>query len=227
MDISNKVIVVTGAFGQLGAAVSEEVKRLGGKVALLDLLDKKSPDSDPSWSVDLTSYPQARDTMEAIFKNYGVIDGLVNVAGGFTWQTLEKSAALAEWEQMFAMNVSTCVHASKAVLPYLLRRGGGRIVNISAAGSAKAAAGMGAYAASKSGVARFTEALACELKDKKITVNAVLPGVIDTPRNREDMPGGDFSAWVSLEDIARVIGFLLSDAASGITGALVPVTGRS
>ena len=85
---------------------------------------------------------------------------------------------------------------------------------------------MGAYAASKAGVQRFTEALAEELKDQGVTVNAILPGIIDTPRNRIDMPQADFSRWVSPEAIAQVILFLASDAAGAVTGAAIPVTGR-
>ncbi|HSN01132.1 MAG TPA: SDR family oxidoreductase, partial [Rudaea sp.] len=100
------------------------------------------------------------------------------------------------------------------------------IVNISAAGSVKAGAGMGAYAASKSGVARLTEALSEELKDRGITVNAVLPSTIDTAANRADMPKADFSRWVSPAQLADVIVFLLSDRASAVTGALLPVMGR-
>ena len=84
---------------------------------------------------------------------------------------------------------------------------------------------MGAYAASKAGVHRLTEALAAEHKGK-ITVNAVLPSIIDTSANRESMPKADFSKWVSPQELAEVVLFLASDAASAVTGALLPVTGR-
>jgi NAD(P)-dependent dehydrogenase (short-subunit alcohol dehydrogenase family) len=93
-------------------------------------------------------------------------------------------------------------------------------------GAVKAAAGMGAYAASKAGVAKLTEALADELKGRGITVNAILPSTLDTPRNRLDMPKADFSRWVTLTEAAEVIAFLVSDAASAVTGALIPVVGR-
>jgi NAD(P)-dependent dehydrogenase (short-subunit alcohol dehydrogenase family) len=99
-------------------------------------------------------------------------------------------------------------------------------VNIGAAGAIKAAAGMGAYAASKAGVAKLTESLADELKDRGVTVNAVLPSIIDTPVNRADMPTADFDRWVRPEQIADLIVFLLSDRSSAITGALIPITGR-
>ena len=85
---------------------------------------------------------------------------------------------------------------------------------------------MGAYAASKSGVARLTEALAEELKDRGVTVNAVLPSIIDTPANRAAMPDADASRWVTPGALARVIAFLLSDDATPITGACLPVSGR-
>ncbi|NYT23473.1 SDR family NAD(P)-dependent oxidoreductase [Alcaligenaceae bacterium] len=226
MSLRDKVIVITGALGQLGGAVAKEVMRREGQVALVDTRHDPGAGAGRTWVVDLRSFPDVRDTMDDIARRFGGIDGLVNVAGGFTWQTLEDSTDLAEWEQMFSMNVMTCVNASKAALPHLLRRDAGRIVNVSAAGSIKAATGMGAYAASKSGVARFTEALADELKNRRITVNAVLPSIIDTPRNREDMPDGDFSAWVKADEVAQTIIFLLSDAAAGVTGSLIPVTGR-
>ena len=111
-------------------------------------------------------------------------------------------------------------------LPFLIESGRASIVNIGAMGAVKAGAGMGAYAASKAGVTKLTEALAEELKDKGITVNALLPSIIDTPPNRADMPKADFDRWVKPEQLADVILFLVSDRASAITGALLPVTGR-
>jgi len=124
-----------------------------------------------------------------------------------------------------SVSVPTAVAACRAALPHL-PDGRGRIVNIGAAGATRAAAGMGAYAASKSGVARLTEAMAEEFKDRGITVNAVLPSILDTPANRSEMPGADPARWVSPDALAQVIAFLLSDAAAPINGALIPVKGR-
>jgi NAD(P)-dependent dehydrogenase (short-subunit alcohol dehydrogenase family) len=107
----------------------------------------------------------------------------------------------------------------------LLASDAGRIINVGAIGALQAASGMGAYAASKSGVHRLTEALAAELKGK-ITVNAVLPSIIDTAANRASMPKADFSKWVTPQELAQVILFLASDEASAVTGALLPVSGR-
>ena len=132
---------------------------------------------------------------------------------------------MAAWDRMFALNAKTALTASKAALPHLIESRGA-IVNVGANAALKAGAGMGAYAASKAGVARLTEALAEELKDRGITVNAVLPSIIDTPANRADMPKADFGKWVKPGQLADVIVFLLSEKSQAITGALLPVTGR-
>ena len=126
---------------------------------------------------------------------------------------------------MFALNLKTTLNASQAALPYLVASGAGRIVNVGALAALKAGAGMGPYAASKSGVHRFTESLAEEFKGRSVTVNAVLPSTIDTPANRTSMPDADFSKWVAPGDLAAVILFLASREAGAVTGALVPVTG--
>ena len=126
---------------------------------------------------------------------------------------------------MYALNVTTALNASRAAIPHLIVSGAGRIVNVGALGALQASAGMGPYAASKAGVHRLTEALAAEYKGK-ITVNAVLPSIIDTSANRASMPKADFSKWVRPTELADVILFLASDAASAVTGALLPVSGR-
>jgi len=227
MQLEGKVVVVTGASGHLGRAVAEEVRAQGGRVAALDVSAAPAPEGGRAWSLDLTSLADATRVFPEIAAHFGRIDGLANVAGGFRWQTLAGSEDLSEWTALQAMNLQTCVTASRAALPWLQRAGAGRIVNVGATGAVKGASGMGAYAASKAGVMRFTEALADELKLQGITVNAVLPSIIDTPANRADLPQANHDRWVRPQEIARVIAFLLSDAASAVTGALVPVTGKT
>jgi len=196
----------------------------GARVAMLDMAPVQAPAGARAWRVDLASLPAVRLAMQEAAGVYGRFDGLVNVAGGFMSETLAQGADLSAWQRMFTLNVVTCVAACKAALPFL--REGGRIVNIGAAGAQRGSAGTGPYAAAKAGVARFTESLADELKDRRITANAVLPGVIDTPRNRADMPDADFDAWATPDEVARTVGFLLSEDAGNISGALVPVAAR-
>ncbi|HEY6643723.1 SDR family oxidoreductase [Povalibacter sp.] len=229
MNLSGKRIAVTGAFGALGSVVSAAVKSAGASVACVDFAPvTKAPAALQGYvligAVDLGNAAAASAAIQSAASQLGGLDGIVNIAGGFRWEMVADGDA-ATWDFMFNVNVRTVLNASKAALP-LLRTPGARIVNIGAAGAVKAAAGMGAYAAAKAGVARLTEALADELKDGGVTVNAVLPSIIDTAANRADMPGAQFDRWVKPEQVADLIVFLLSDRASAVTGALIPITGR-
>src|SRR5690606_27287447 len=100
------------------------------------------------------------------------------------------------WDFLFNLNTRSILNTTAVVVPIMLKSGGGKIINISANGAKQGAAAMGAYLASKSAVWRLTESMALELRDKKINVNCILPSLIDTPRNRADMPGADYSKWV-------------------------------
>jgi NAD(P)-dependent dehydrogenase (short-subunit alcohol dehydrogenase family) len=223
-ELNNKLVVVTGALGVLGRAVAETAADAGATVVAVDRVDGTPPrGAQAAPALDLGDADATRAAMAAIAKRHGRIDALVNVAGGFRWETVT-DGSLETWDQLYGINVRTAVNACRAVLPHL--PAGGRIVNIGAAGAVKAAMGMGAYAASKAGVARLTEALAEELKPRDITVNAVLPSIIDTPANRADMPDADPAQWVSPRALAEVIAFLLGPRAAAVTGALIPVTGR-
>lgn len=230
MNLSGKKIAITGAFGVLGTAVASAVRAAGASVACIDSAPatkarlSASADCVLLGDVDLSSAAAAATAFGSAAKQLGGLDGIVNIAGGFRWETVA-DGDIATWDFMFNVNVRTAVNAIRAALP-LLKAPGARIVNIGAAGAIKAAAGMGSYAASKAGVAKLSEALADELKDRGITVNAVLPSIIDTPVNRSDMPTADFERWVKPEQIADLIVFLLSERASAITGALIPITGR-
>ncbi len=225
-DLAGKIIVVTGAFGSLGQAVAAHLQSRGAQLALIDRAPAtQAVAAFAQGGVDLADETAARSAIEAVVARLGGVDALVNVAGTFRWESIE-SGSVDTWDFLYRINLRTALCASKAVLPHLLARGGGRIVNIGANAASKAGSGMGAYAASKSGVARLTESLAEELKDRGVTVNAVLPGIIDTPQNRKDMPGADVTRWVTPEALAAVVGFLISSDAAPITGALLPATGR-
>ncbi|MBS0421760.1 MAG: SDR family NAD(P)-dependent oxidoreductase [Proteobacteria bacterium] len=227
--MNDKVVVITGGQGNLGRAVAQAFQAAGYKLAVIDHgAAPQAGESDRYLSVgeiDLTQWAHAERAMQTIVGRYGRIDVLVNIAGGFRWQTLA-DGDLAGWDQMYDINLKTAVTACKAALPCILKSGAGRIINVGAGAAAKAAAGMGAYAASKSGVLRLTESLAEEVKDRGVTVNAILPGTIDTPQNRKAMPKADPSKWVAAEAIADVVVFLASEGARAITGAAVPVAGR-
>jgi len=231
MQIPGKRTIVTGGFGALGMEVGRVLAAAGAKVALLDRADSPAGIKEKTGAalalgrVDLTDAGAAQAGIDKAAAELGGLDALVNIAGAFRWETLA-DGNIATWDFLYATNVKTAAAASKAALPHLLKSKAGRIVNIGAGAAAKAGAGMGAYAASKAGVAKLTEALAEEQKANGITVNAILPSIIDTPANRRDMPDADFAKWVTPGEIADAIQFLLSDKARGITGALLPVSGR-
>lgn len=229
--MAGRVIAITGAFGVLGQAAAKAAAGQGARLALIDFAND-APAGLPSGSdvlvlggVDLTDTVQAGAAMDAVADRFGGIDALLNIAGGFKWETLQ-DGSIASWPAMYRLNVLTAANACRAAVPHLKRSAAGRIVNVGSAAALKAGMGMGAYAAAKAGVHSLTQALAEELKGDNVTVNAVLPSIIDTPTNRADMPEADFAAWVAPGDLAAVMLFLASEAAVAMTGALVPVTGR-
>jgi len=225
--MNGKVIIITGALGALGRVVAEIAQQRGARVAGIDHAPSTAaatPDRIELGGVDLSDAAQARRAVDAAAAHFGKLDALVNIAGGFTFETVA-DGDIKSWRHMYALNVETALNASRAAIPHLSVSSAARIVNIGAMGALQAGAGMGPYAASKSAVHRLTEALAAEHKGK-ITVNAVLPSTIDTAANRAGMPKADFSKWVTPQELAEVILFLVSDAASAVTGALIPVAGR-
>jgi NAD(P)-dependent dehydrogenase (short-subunit alcohol dehydrogenase family) len=230
--MKDRTIAISGAFGSLGRVVAQAAAERGANVAALDraanppasFAEVLGPRALLVDGVDLSSVEGARRAMADVKARFGRLDALINIAGGFRWQNVEGGDA-ATWDAMFAMNLKTAVNASQAALPYLLESGAGRIINVGSNSALKGVAGMGAYAASKSGVHRLTESMADELKNRGVTVNAVLPSIIDTPANRADMPKAQFDRWVAPADLAAVILFLASEESRAVTGALIPVTG--
>ncbi len=225
--MDGKIVVVTGASGALGKVVAETALARGARVAGVDYATVQNPATGNRielGGVDLSDVAQAKKAIDAVAAHFGRLDALINIAGGFAFEKVIEGDAKT-WQRMYALNVLTALNASRSAIPHLTASGAGRIVNVGAMGALQAGSGMGAYAASKAGVHRLTEALAAEWKGR-ITVNAVLPSTIDTPANRASMPKADFGKWVTPKELADVILFLASDAASAVTGALIPVSGR-
>ncbi|MGI9292487.1 MAG: SDR family NAD(P)-dependent oxidoreductase [Pseudomonadales bacterium] len=227
MQLTGKKIVITGGSGVLAQAVADQTRLSGAAPVLLDIVFsdavKSNFDSDDLKLVDLTDLAATTEC----FAEIGHADAVFNLAGGFAMGGMVHDITDDDWDFMFKINVTTMRNTIKAAVPAMQANGSGSIVNVGAFGAQHGQAAMSAYIASKSVVMRLTESLSEELKTQGINVNAVLPTVIDTPRNRADMPDADPSQWVNPKDLANVICFLGSDAAKAVHGALVPVTGLS
>lgn len=220
-------IVITGARGGLGSEVASLLAADGARVigiGIKDAEERPATLTDYYGGVDLADEGQAESTFKAISQSNGPISGLINIAGSFTWQSVEASTE-ETWRLMYRTNVLTALNASRAALPHFADPG--VITFVGAAAATRAAEGMGPYTAAKSALARLSEALSEEVKARGIRVNLVCPTIIDTPANRNNMPDEDFDKWVTPGEVAQVIRFLSSPHASGVTGAEIRVSGRT
>ena len=221
MSLDAQTIIVTGAAGILGRAVASHARSLGATVELIDVVPGFTSPLGRTHVVDLAD----ADAVRACITTIGDFHGVANVAGGFDMGPTVAATEDRLWAALFDINVTTLRRMLSATLPVLVKRGRGSIVNVGALGALQGVANMGAYTAAKSVVMRLTEAAADEVRQHGVNINAVLPSLIDTPRNRADMPDADHGKWVSPDDLAAVVCFLLSDAARAIHGALIPVRG--
>ena len=235
-EFDGKVVMITGAAGNLGAALGASFAALGSRLALLDhspeRLERTRDELDlPSSTLlvasDLTVADAVAAAVDKVVTQFGRIDVLANVAGGFTMGPPLHETTDSDWELMMALNLRSVFNTCRAVIPHMLRQGGGRIVNVSARAALEGKARMGPYCASKAAVRTLTESLAAEHKLDGINVNCILPGTIDTLQNRAAMPDADHSRWVPPAALADVIVFLASAAARAVTGAAIPVYGQS
>ena len=218
-DLQGKLIVVTGGLGILGYAITQAANNMGAVVALIDRVEPRNADHGAMLvvsGIDLADAESAKDAFRQIAEKLGPVHALMNVAGAFDWNKVTDGGVDA-WTNMYRANVLSAVGASIAALHHM--GSGGAIVNVAAAATTRAAAGMGAYTAAKSGVLRLTESLADELKARGIRVNCVSPTVLDTPRNRADMPDADAGKWLQPADLARTMLFLASAQSKALTGA--------
>jgi len=235
-EFNDSVVVITGAAGNLGRAVAQAFAARGAHLALLDLhaegLDAtieacRGQASARAFPTNLIDARTVDATIGAVLDAFGHIDVLANIAGGFTMGPLIQDTEDKDWDFMMDLNVRSVFNTCRQVIPAMLGNGGGRIVNVSARAAERGKGRMGPYCASKAAVRTLTESLAAENKFDNINVNCILPGTIDTPQNRQAMPDADFSTWVPPAALADVVMFLASDAARCVSGAAVPVYGKS
>ena len=234
---SNKVALVAGGTGGLGCAVSRAFLQEGANVAVtfrrqeeFDALRKSAGQQASSltgYEVDVTNDSAVEKIVEVILGGRQRLDMLVNTVGGYKagrklWEQDSKIL-----DQMLYLNLRSGYVLTRAVVPAMLKQGGGAIVNVAAKAALDPPAGAAAYAASKAAAIAMMNSLAADLKGTGVRVNSILPSIFDTETNRKAMPNADFAKWPKPADIARVILFLCSEDARLVRGASIPVYGES
>jgi NAD(P)-dependent dehydrogenase (short-subunit alcohol dehydrogenase family) len=235
--LKDRVALITGGTGGLGRAVTLHFLREGARCAVPyrspverdELSQEAAPYGDRlfCFRADLLRAEELDALVAAVLERFGGIEILLNLAGAFTGGTTVAETDPAAFDRMLDLNLRSVFLVSRAVIPHLVRRGGGKILSVAARAALQGSAGLGAYAASKAGVITLTQSMADELRDANVQVNCILPSIIDTPANRRAMPNADPSRWVDPAEIARVLAFLASDESRVISGAAVPVYGRA
>ena len=238
--MATKIIaVVTGATGALGSAVTKELLSHGihviGTYRTEESVAALRADLGPlidhfeGLRADVTDEASVATLFEAVKREHGQVDILVNIVGTYSGGKEIWNATVEEWDLMMRINLRSAFLCCRAVLPMMIERNYGKIVNIAArpALEKRYRAKAAAYSVSKAGVLVLTETIAEEVKKMDINVNAVLPSTIDTEENRRNMPQADFSKWVPAAEIAVVIMGLVSDPMRPVSGSAVTVYGKA
>jgi 3-oxoacyl-[acyl-carrier protein] reductase len=212
--------IVTGASGNLGSAVVKRLLAEGYQVARVER-SHVTLDGASIADIDLTSGQSTREGFARVASHGPPLRAVVHTVGAFRAGTPLIAAEDTEFGELFQTNVLATLHVIQAALALMIPQNAGRIVAVASLDALAGGAGRAAYAATKAAQLRTIESAAADVRETPITVNAVLPDTMDTPANRAAMPGVDPATWVRLDEVANVLAFLVSDAASGIHGQAI------
>lgn len=236
MRFAGKVAIVSGGTGGLGRSVSLALLSEGAKVVVTFRQQEEFEQlknmagvgrSLEGYTADVTDPAQVSRLVDQVVSASGRLDALVNTVGAYAGGVPLWDVDPDLFDRMLALNLKSGYILARAVVPVMLQKKSGAIVDVVAKAAVDHAAGASAYAASKAGALAMMDSLAADVKGTGVRVNSVLPSIIDTEVNRRAMPNADFTKWPKPEEIAKVILFLLSDDAKVIHGAAVPVYGDS
>lgn len=228
--MTGSIALVTGADGGLGTHVTTALLDAGFAVVGLAPRILQSTFDHPQFTplpAVLDSFDSAKRAVDSVISRFGRINVLAHLVGGFAGGQSVADTDDATFQRMFDMNVNAAFHMLRAVLPPMRKAGAGRIIAIGSRAAESPGATVGAYSASKAALVSLIRTVAVENKDAGITANVILPGTMDTPANRKAMPGVDVSQWVQPTSVASLIVWLAGDTGKDVTGAAIPVYGRS
>src|SRR5579859_494408 len=218
-------ILITGASGGLGTAVCQEFLASGAKVIGVERAWKvAAPFATISADV---STAEGCESMVKQALDYGPLDALVHLVGGFKGGSGIAETSDETWDSMININVRAAFCCIRAALKPMQAAGRGRIVAVGSRMAVEPSPNFAAYAVSKAALVALVQNVAAEGQKFGVTANVILPSTIDTPANRSAMPKADFSRWVKPESIAKLLVFLVSDAAADTSGAVIPIYGRA
>ena len=226
-----RTVVVTGGTGALGRALVQAFLAAGDWVVVPWIVERERDEVSQLWRTALEEgralLVEADVADEAgaaeLARRAAGVEVLVNAVGGFGGGTQLADTPLELFDRMYRINVRSAVATTRALLPAMLKRRTGAIINVASQAAIDTPGGLSAYSASKAALIALTRTLQNELADAGVRVNAVVPTTIDTPANREAMPGADPSQWTPPERIAEVVLWLASDAGATVRGGLIPV----
>ena len=226
-----RTVVVTGGTGALGRALVQAFLAAGDRVVVPWIVEGERDEVSQLWRTALeegrAQLVEADVADEAgaaeLARHAAGVEVLVNAVGGFAGGTQLADTPLELFDRMYRINVRSAVATTRALLPAMVKHRTGAIVNVASQAAIDTPGGLSAYSASKAALIALTRTLQNELADAGVRVHAVVPTTIDTPANREAMPGADPSQWTPPERIAEVVLWLASDAGATVRGGLIPV----
>jgi len=228
MELQGKVVLITGAKGGLGTFVTNSFLEAGAHVIGVSRSIRDADFPNEHFSAipaEISDGESARRVVDETIAKAGRIDGLVHLMGGFAGGQSVTDTDDATLDRMLDLNLRSAFYMFRAILPRMREQGGVRIIAIGSKAAVEPAAMAGAYAASKAALVSLVRTVARENSDCGVSANIVLPGTMDTPANRAADPNADFSKWVHPCQVARLLVYLMSDAASQVNGAVIPVYG--